>query len=71
MGIWNITKPDDTKDYDEALYDSTVRYLQECKSNLGSGYNSGWDDLHYQDEIDRVEKQLASWGKQLKIEFPA
>lgn len=71
MGIWNITKPDDTKAYDKELYNSTVRYLHECKINLGSGHNSGWDNLHYQNEIDRIEKRLASWGKQLEIEFPS
>tara|TARA_B100000927_G_scaffold138272_1_gene111561 strand:- start:508 stop:723 length:216 start_codon:yes stop_codon:yes gene_type:complete len=71
MGIWNITKPDNTKDYDKDHYESTKLYLAKCKANLGHGHNSGWDDLHYQSEIDRVEKLLASWGEQLEIEFPA
>lgn len=55
----------------EDQYQKTVDWLNKCKTNYGSKYNSGWDDLHWKKEIEKTEARLASWGKQLKIEFPA
>lgn len=55
----------------EDTYQKTLDYLARCKSNYKSPYNSGWDDLHWEKEIEKTEAKLASWGKQLKIEFPA
>lgn len=55
----------------EDTYQKTLDYLAKCKSNYKSPYNSGWDDLHWEKEIEKTEAKLARWGKQLKIEFPA
>ena len=55
----------------ENNYQKTLDYLSKCKINYKSPYNSGWDDLHWEKEIKKTEKRLASWGKQLKIEFPS
>jgi hypothetical protein len=52
-------------------YRETEEWLERCKQNHGSKYNSGWDDLHWEKEIKKAEEKLARWGKQLKLEFPA
>ena len=52
-------------------YRKTEEWLARCKSNYGSKYNSGWDDLHWKSEIKKAEDKLARWGKQLRFDFPA
>lgn len=51
-------------------YRKTEEWLARCKSNYGSKYNSGWDDLHWKSEIEKAEDKLARWGKQLRFDFP-
>ena len=55
--------------YDKKTYQETENYLWECQAKLGHPYNTGWCDLHYEQEIERTKKKLAAWGKQLEIEF--
>jgi len=36
-------------------YRETEEWLERCKQNHGSKYNSGWDDLHWEKEIKKAE----------------
>lgn len=56
--------------YDPNEYiDKLESYLFKCKANYNSPYNSGYEIVHYKEEIEKTEAKLKKVGRQLKFDF--
>lgn len=49
------------------LREELETYLFQCKTNFRSRYNSGYETLHYKEEIRKTEAKLEKINKQSKI----
>lgn len=51
------------------LREELETYLFQLKTNIRSRYNSGYETLHYKEEIKKTKAKFKKVGKQLKFKF--